>query len=100
MSSNHLCSQLLSRSLIVLHKSHDICILYTDYKEQQWRQRDSAVYLLYIRSFKRQQVHSANCNKEVPHVLEVLDGRLRGPIECLNCDDGVLHHLATQERRQ
>lgn len=59
-----------------------------------------SIYLLYIRSFKRQQVHGANCNKEVPHVLEVLNGRLRRPIERLHCDDGVLHYLATQERGQ
>jgi len=56
------------------------------------------MYLLYIRSFKHQQVHRANCYKEVPHVLEVLDCRLRRPIECLNRDDGILHNLPTEER--
>jgi hypothetical protein len=63
-------------------------------------QCNSAIYLLYIRGFKRQQVHRTNCDKEVPHVLEVLYRRLCRPIERLNRDDRILHDLRWGGRRR
>jgi hypothetical protein len=54
-------------------------------------------YLLNVGSLKRQQIHLAHRNEEVPHVLEVLDGGLRRPIGRLHRVNGVLHDLPKQQ---
>ena len=56
------------------------------------------LYLLNVGSLKHQQIHVTDSDEEVPHVLEVLNRGLRGPIGGLHRVNGVLNDLPKQQQ--
>lgn len=75
-------------------------MIYPEQEGNSWSNGNAKArqYLLNVGSFKFQEIHLTNCNEEVPHVLEVLDGGLRRSIRPLHRVNGILNDLPNQQQ--